>query len=201
MNIVLKNSTETVEVADTVFACEFNEALVHQVLNLTIARGHTGTRAQKNRSAVRGGGKKPWRQKGTDRARAGTRSSPLWRSGGVIFPASPVKRRVKVNRKMFRGAMRCILSELIRQERLHVIAELPMASQKTKELQKALNELNLQDVLLIHHESSTNLERATKNLPQVQFAQPKQLNPNNLLTQDSILMSVSALKQIEEGLA
>ena len=201
MNLVLKNSKESVDVADDVFACEFNEALVHQVLSLTIRRGHTGTRAQKNRSAVRGGGRKPWRQKGTDRARAGTRSSPLWRSGGVIFPASPIKRKVKVNRKMYRGAMRCILSELLRQERLEIISELPSDSAKTKDLRQKLKDLGLENVLLVCHESSPNLELAARNLPNVNVAQPKHLNPNNLLAQERILFSLPALKQIEEGLA
>ena len=201
MNIVLQGSEETVEVADTVFSCEFNQALVHQVLTTTIAKGHTGSKAQKNRSEVRGGGRKPWRQKGMDRARAGTRSSPIWRSGGVTFPASPVQRKIKVNRKMFRGAMRCILSELLRLERLRVIAELPQELTKTKDLRARLKELELLDVLLVNHESNVALERAAHNLPQVVVAQPPQLNPRNLLAQENVLISVPAMKQIEEALA
>ena len=201
MNLTLQNSDETVEVADAVFACEFNEALVHQVLNSTIAKGHTGTHAQKNRAAVRGGGKKPWRQKRMDRARAGSNRSPMWRGGGVIFPASPEQRQHKINRKMFRQAMRCILSELIRQERFTVIADLSIASAKTKELKQKLQELDLADVLLVNHESSKDLELAASNLPQVEVLQPHKLHPNNLFRQDKVLVSLDALKQIEEGLA
>ncbi|MCY4657345.1 MAG: 50S ribosomal protein L4 [Gammaproteobacteria bacterium] len=201
MNIVLRNSTESVEVSDAVFGCEFNEPLVHQVLNSTIAKGHTGTRAQKNRSAVRGGGRKPWRQKRMDRARAGTRRSPMWRGGGVIFPASPIKRNIKINRKMFRQAMRCILSELLREERLVVISDLGLESPKTKELKQKLQDLETQQVLLVDNEPSNNLQLAAKNLPHVAISLPHQLRPTNLLSQEQVLISLGALKQIEASLA
>ena len=165
MNLNLAAGTGTVEVADATFGKEFNEALVHQVVTAYLAGGRQGTRAQKNRSDVRGGGKKPWRQKGTGRARAGTIRSPLWRSGGVTFAARPQDYTQKVNRKMYRAAMRSILSELVRQERLVAIEEFSVEAPKTKQVAAKLKELNLEKVLIVTEEVDETLYLAARNLP------------------------------------
>ena len=201
MNLNLAAGTGTVEVADATFGKEFNEALVHQVVTAYLAGGRQGTRAQKNRSDVRGGGKKPWRQKGTGRARAGTIRSPLWRSGGVTFAARPQDYTQKVNRKMYRAAMRSILSELVRQERLVAIEEFSVEAPKTKQVAAKLKELNLEKVLIVTEEIDEKLYLAARNLPHVDVVDVAAADPVSLVAFDKVLITVSALRKFEEKLA
>ncbi|SHF58200.1 LSU ribosomal protein L4P [Modicisalibacter ilicicola DSM 19980] len=202
MNLNLAGaSAGTVEIADATFGKEFNEALVHQVVTAYLAAGRQGTRAQKNRSDVRGGGKKPWRQKGTGRARAGTIRSPLWRSGGVTFAARPQDYTQKVNRKMYRAAMRSILSELVRQERLVAVEEFAVDSPKTKQLVGKLKELNLEKVLIVTEEVDEKLYLAARNIPNVDVVNVAAADPVSLVAFDKVLVTVSALRKFEEKLA
>ncbi|MFM9270820.1 50S ribosomal protein L4 [Halomonas elongata] len=191
----------TVEVSDATFAKEFNEALVHQVVTAYLAGGRQGTRAQKNRSDVRGGGKKPWRQKGTGRARAGTIRSPIWRAGGVTFAARPQDHSQKVNRKMYRAAMRSILSELVRQERLVAVDAFGVESPKTKQLAAKLGELGLEKVLIVTEEVDENLYLAARNIPNVDVVDVAAADPVSLVAFDKVLVTVSALRKFEEKLA
>ncbi|SEN27034.1 50S ribosomal protein L4 [Halomonas caseinilytica] len=191
----------TVEVSDATFAKEFNEALVHQVVTAYLAGGRQGTRAQKNRSDVRGGGKKPWRQKGTGRARAGTIRSPIWRAGGVTFAARPQDHSQKVNRKMYRAAMRSILSELVRQERLVAVDAFGVESPKTKQLVAKLGELGLEKVLIVTEEVDENLYLAARNIPNVDVVDVAAADPVSLVAFDKVLATVSALRKFEEKLA
>lgn len=201
MNLNLAAGTGTVEVADATFGKEFNEALVHQVVTAYLAGGRQGTRAQKSRSDVRGGGKKPWRQKGTGRARAGTIRSPLWRSGGVTFAARPQDYTQKVNRKMYRAAMRSILSELVRQERLVAVEEFSVEAPKTKQVAAKLKELNLEKVLIVTEEVDEKLYLAARNLPHVDVVDVAAADPVSLVAFDKVLVTVSALRKFEEKLA
>jgi len=201
MNLNLSAGAGTVEVADATFGKEFNEALVHQVVTAYLAAGRQGTRAQKSRSDVRGGGKKPWRQKGTGRARAGTIRSPLWRSGGVTFAARPQDYTQKVNRKMYRAAMRSILSELVRQERLVAIEEFVVDAPKTKQVAAKLKELNLEKVLIVTEEVDEKLYLAARNLPHVDVVDVAAADPVSLVAFDKVLITVSALRKFEEKLA
>ncbi|RDB42010.1 50S ribosomal protein L4 [Halomonas sp. DQ26W] len=201
MNLNLAAGAGTVEVADATFGKEFNEALVHQVVTAYLAGGRQGTRAQKNRSDVRGGGKKPWRQKGTGRARAGTIRSPLWRSGGVTFAARPQDHSHKVNRKMYRAAMRAILSELVRQERLVAVDEITVEAPRTKELVAKLKELNLEKVLIVTEEVDEKLYLAARNIPNVDVVDVAAADPVSLIAFDKVLVTVSALRKFEEKLA
>ena len=164
MNLSLAENKGTVEVTDASFGREYNEGLVHQVLVAYMAGSRQGSRAQKNRSSVSGGGKKPWRQKGTGRARAGTSRSPIWRSGGVTFAAQPQEHSVKVNKKMYRGALRCIWSELIRQERLVIVEELEIKQPKTRLLLEKLRDLGLSETLIVVEKIDDNLRLASRNL-------------------------------------
>ncbi|MBB3191734.1 50S ribosomal protein L4 [Halomonas cerina] len=191
----------TVEVSDATFGKEFNEALVHQVVTAYLAGGRQGTRAQKNRSDVRGGGKKPWRQKGTGRARAGTIRSPIWRSGGVTFAARPQDHSQKVNRKMYRAAMRSILSELVRQERLVAVDAFSVEAPKTKQLVAKLGELGLEKVLIVTEEVDENLYLAARNIPNVDVVDVAAADPVSLVAFDKVLATVSALRKFEEKLA
>ncbi|TDN99775.1 MULTISPECIES: 50S ribosomal protein L4 [Halomonas] len=191
----------TVEVSDATFGKEFNEALVHQVVTAYLAGGRQGTRAQKNRSDVRGGGKKPWRQKGTGRARAGTIRSPIWRSGGVTFAARPQDHSQKVNRKMYRAAMRSILSELVRQERLVAVDGFAVDAPKTKQLVAKLEELGLEKVLIVTEEVDENLYLAARNIPNVDVLDVAAADPVSLVAFDKVLVTVSALRKFEEKLA
>ncbi|MGR4066654.1 50S ribosomal protein L4 [Halomonas sp. LR3S48] len=201
MNLNLAAGAGTVEVADATFGKEFNEALVHQVVTAYLAGGRQGTRAQKNRSDVRGGGKKPWRQKGTGRARAGTIRSPLWRSGGVTFAARPQDHSQKVNRKMYRAAMRSILSELVRQERLVAIDEFTVDAPKTKQLVAKLSELGLEKALIVTEEVDEKLYLAARNIPNVDVVDVAAADPVSLIAFDKVLVTVSALRKFEEKLA
>ena len=190
----------TVEVSDVTFAKEFNEDLVHQVVTAYLAGARQGTRAQKNRSAVSGGGAKPWRQKGTGRARAGTIRSPLWRSGGVTFAAQPQDHSQKLNRKMYRAAMRSILSELARQGRLVVVEDFAVEQPKTKMLVKQLNEYELNDVLIVADEVDNNLYLAARNIPSVDVRDVNGADPVSLIAYEKVLMTVNALRRFEEVL-
>lgn len=191
----------TVTVSEVAFGKEFNEPLVHQVVTAYMAAGRQGSKAQKTRSEVRGGGKKPWRQKGTGRARAGTIRSPLWRSGGVTFAAKPRDFEQKVNRKMYRGAMRCILSELVRQDRLVVVDAFDVAEPKTKSLVAKLNTLGVQSALIVAGEVSENLYLASRNLPKVDVCDVQAADPVSLIAHEKVVVTVDALKKIEELLA
>ncbi|GHB33856.1 50S ribosomal protein L4 [Salinicola rhizosphaerae] len=200
MNLNLAGAAGTVEVSEETFGKEFNEALVHQVVTAYLAAGRQGTRAQKNRSDVRGGGKKPWRQKGTGRARAGTIRSPLWRSGGVTFAARPQDYTQKVNRKMYRAAMRSILSELVRQERLVLVDAFTVDAPKTKQLVGKLNELGIEKGLIVTEEVDEKLYLAARNIPNVDVVDAAAADPVSLIAFDKVLMTVSALRKFEEKL-
>lgn len=190
-----------VELSETAFGREFNEALVHQVVTAYLAGARQGTRAQKTRAEVSGGGKKPWRQKGTGRARAGSIRSPLWRSGGRAFAAKPQDWSQKVNRKMYRGAMQCILAELVRQERLILVEELTVSSPKTKELIAKLKDLNAPKALIVTKEVDENLYLAARNIPHVNVLGTDEVDPVSLIAYEKVIMSVEAAKQFEEALA
>lgn len=194
-------SAGTLQVSDETFAKDFNEDLVHQVVTAYLAGARQGTRAQKNRSAVSGGGKKPWRQKGTGRARAGTIRSPIWRSGGVTFAAQPQDHSQKVNRKMYRAALRSILSELVRQDRLVVVESLDVEAPKTKLLAKQLGDLGLENVLVVADEVTENLYLAARNLAHVDVRDAHAVDPVALVDFDKVLVTVGAVKKFEELLA
>jgi len=192
----------TVAVSDDTFSRDFNEALVHQVVTAYLAGARQGTRAQKTRSEVRGGGKKPWAQKGSGRARAGTIRSPIWRSGGVTFAAKPQDFSQKVNRKMYRAAMQVILSELVRSERLVVVESVSVDSPKTKVLNERLREQGLlESTLMISEEVESNLYLASRNIPRVDVSDAAGIDPLSLVAYEKIVVTVSALKKIEEMLA
>ncbi|MBL3528165.1 MAG: 50S ribosomal protein L4 [gamma proteobacterium endosymbiont of Lamellibrachia anaximandri] len=193
--------SQTIQVSDDVFGVSYNEGLVHQVVTAHMAAARAGTKAQKNRAAVRGGGAKPWRQKGTGRARSGTIRSPIWRSGGVTFAASPRNFAQKVNRKMYRGAIRSILSELVRQERFVTINEFAVSAPKTKELAGKLKELNLKDVLVVAESPDENLYLAARNLYGVDVRDVNEIDPVSLVAYEKVLMTEGAVKKIEERLA
>ena len=195
------NSGAAVAVSDVAFGREFNESLVHQVVTAYLAGARQGSKAQKNRSDVAGGGAKPWRQKGTGRARAGTASSPIWRSGGVTFAARPRDFSQKVNKKMYRAAMQAILSELVRQERLIVADSFAVESHKTKEFVAKLNELKLDNVLIVAGEVDEKLYLAARNVPHVGVTEASAIDPVSLIAFDKVLVTVDALKQLEETYA
>ncbi len=191
----------SIEVADAVFAREFNEPLIHQVVNAYLAGARAGTKAQKNRSAVSGGGAKPWRQKGTGRARAGTIRSPLWRGGGKTFAAVPRDYSQKVNRKAYRAAMRSILSELVRQDRLIVVDRIAVDAPKTKMLVALLGEYGVDDVLIVTDELDENTYLASRNLHKVGLCDVESMDPVSLIGYEKVLMTQAAVKKIEERLA
>nr|WP_239547574.1 50S ribosomal protein L4 [Spongiibacter marinus] len=190
----------TIQVSDVAFAREFNEDLVHQVVTAYLAGARQGTRAQKTRSEVSGGGKKPWRQKGTGRARAGTIRSPIWTGGGVTFAAKPQDHSQKVNRKMYRAALRSILSELARQERLVVVEEMALEAPKTKLLVKSLAELDVKGALIVTEEVTGNLYLAARNLHDVDVRDVNGVDPVSLIGYDKVVVTVAALKKFEEML-
>jgi len=190
----------TVSVSDVAFAREYNEDLVHQVVTAYMAGARQGTRAQKNRAAVRGGGKKPWRQKGTGRARAGTIRSPIWRSGGVTFAAQPQDHSQKVNRKMYRAALRSIMSELARQDRLVIVESMDLEAPKTKLLVQQLGEYGIENVLIIGTEVGENLYLAARNLHKVDVRDVDGIDPVSLIGHDKVMVTVDAVKKFEEML-
>ena len=189
-----------IEVSNATFGRDFSEALVHQVVTAYLAGGRAGTKAQKTRSDVRGGGKRPWRQKGTGRARAGTIRSPLWRGGGQTFAARPQDHSQKVNRKMYRGALQAILSELVRQDRLLVLDKIELGSPKTSEFLAKLATLDFEKGLIITSEVESNLFLATRNVPNVYALDVAALDPVSLVAADKVIMTVDAVKKIEEWL-
>lgn len=191
----------SVEASEVVFGREFNEALVHQVVTAYLAGARQGTRKQKTRSEVSGGGRKPWRQKGTGRARAGTIRSPIWVGGGRAFAARPQDHSQKVNRKMYRAAMQCILAELVRQERLVVVEEFAIAEAKTKAMVAKLAELNADDALVVTEAVETDLYLAARNIPKVDVVDASGVNPVSLVGGEKVIMTVGALKKIEEMLS
>ncbi len=191
-------SGAAVELSDVAFGREFNEALVHQVVVAYLAGGRQGSKAQKSRAEVSGGGKKPFRQKGTARARAGSIRSPIWRGGGKTFAARPQDWTQKVNRKMYRGAMQCILAELVRQERLVLVEELTVSAPKTRELAAKLGELNASRALIVTDSLDENLYLSSRNLPNVLVIEAAQADPYSLVRFKKVVITRDAIKQLEE---
>jgi large subunit ribosomal protein L4 len=191
----------SVDVADAAFGVAFNEPLIHQVVTAYLAGSRAGTKAQKNRAAVRGGGAKPWAQKGTGRARAGTSRSPIWVGGGRTFAAQPRNHEQKVNRKMYRAAMRSVLSELIRQDRMVVVNEITLEAPKTKLLATKLKEYDLDNVLILNEAFDEKVFLAARNLPNVGICDVASMDPVVLIRFEKVLVTVPALKLIEERLS
>lgn len=201
MELQLHNKKDAVTLSDTTFGREFNEALVHQVVTAYMAGGRAGTKAQKTRAQVRGGGKKPWAQKGGGRARAGSIRSPLFRGGGKSFAAVTRDHSQKVNRKMYQGAMRAIVSELIRQQRMVVLPEFGVEAPKTKQLAGKLKELGLENVLIVTEQVDEKLYLAARNLPYVEVRDVTGLDPVSLIGYEKVLMTVPSIRRLEEWLA
>ena len=201
MDIAIHNSSKKVSVSDDAFGASFNEALVHQLVVSYMAAARAGTKAQKNRAAVSGGGAKPWRQKGTGRARAGTIRSPIWRSGGVTFAAQPRDHSVKLNKKMYRVGMRSLISELVRQDRLILIDQLGVTEPKTRQMQARLKELGVDDVLVLTDGLDSAVYLAARNLPHVQVMDIAIVDPVSLIRQEKVLIDEAALKRLEERLS
>ncbi|MGJ0492747.1 50S ribosomal protein L4 [Methylobacter sp.] len=196
-----KDSAGKVEVAEAVFGQSFNETLVHQLVTRYLAGARAGTKAQKTRSDVSGGGTKPWRQKGTGRARSGTMRSPIWRTGGVTFAARPRSYEQKLNKKMFRVGIRSILSELLRQDRLVVSNDILPKTTKTKELAEKLKNVDAKRILIVVDSVDENLALASRNIPYVEVVESINLSPVLLVSADKVIATPAALKQIEERLA
>ncbi len=201
LNVKTAAGAQTMQVSDDVFGAEYKQSLIHQVVTAYMSAARSGTKAQKNRAAVRGGGAKPFRQKGTGRARAGTSRSPIWRSGGVNFAATPRNYEQKINRKMYRGAIRSILSELNRQERLVVVDEISISQPKTKELLGKLKDMELNDVLVVSENPDENLYLASRNLYGVDVRDVEEIDPVSLVAYEHVLVTESAVKKLEERLA
>ena len=201
MDLQLHNSKEKITVSDAVFAADYKESLVHQLVTAYMAAGRAGTKAQKNRSAVSGGGAKPWRQKGTGRARAGTIRSPIWRSGGVTFAAQPRNYTQKVNRKMYRSGIRSIMSELARQDRLVVVEDITVDAPKTKQLLGKLADLGVSKTLIVTETGDEKLYLSARNLPHVEVSDVAGLNPVNLVRYEHVVVTVGAVRAIEEWLS
>ncbi len=195
------HSAAKVKVDEAIFSCDFNESLVHQVVVAYMAAGRQGSKAQKNRAAVSGGGRKPWRQKGTGRARAGTIRSPLWRTGGVTFAASPRDYSQKVNKRMYKKAMQSILSELARQDALVVVETLMMAEIKTKQLAEQLSVFGAKKLLLVVGDDNHNLALSARNLPNVTVMIAAQVSPLHFVGADKVIASVHAIKALQERFA
>ena len=195
------NGAQAIEVSERTFGGEFNETLVHQAVVAYMAGGRQGTRAQKTRAEVTGGGKKPWRQKGTGRARSGSSVGPIWRGGGVTFAAKPQDHSQKLNKKMYRAALRSILSELVRLDRLVVVEDFAVEAPKTKALLGKLNGMGLSDVLIVTEAVDQNLYLAARNLPHVDVRDVQGSDPVSLIAFDKVLVTVSAVKKFEELLA
>ena len=191
---------KSVELSDVVFGCDYNEPLIHQVVTAFLAGARAGSKAQKNRSEVRGGGAKPWRQKGTGRARAGTSRGPIWRGGGRTFAAKPRSYAQKVNRKMYRGAIRTIFSELLRSGRLLLVEDFVTATPKTKEFKQKLTEIGVDDCLIIGKEVDENTLLASRNIPKICVAEWGAIDPVLLLSYQKVVLTQSALAQVEEQL-
>lgn len=193
--------SDSIDVSETLFNREFNEPLIHQVVTAIMAGERAGTKAQKGRSDVRGGGAKPFRQKGTGRARAGTIRSPIWRGGGKVFAATPRNHSQKVNKKMYQGALKSILSELNRQGRLRVVETLGLEQPKTKLLIGKLKELDVTKALIVTKQFDENVFLAQRNVPNISFATTHQLNPVQLIQHEHVVITVDALRELEGALA
>ncbi|HXA93900.1 MAG TPA: 50S ribosomal protein L4 [Steroidobacteraceae bacterium] len=200
MKLKTVNGGGDVSVSEATFGHELNEALIHQVVTAYRATGRAGTKAQKTRAEVRGGGRKPWAQKGTGQARAGSSRSPIWVGGGRAFAARPRDFTQKVNRKMYRGAIRSMLSELVRQDRLVVTSEIALEAAKTKLLASKLASWSLGNVLIVVEALDEKLFLAARNLPHVEVIEAAGLNPLSLVSHDKVLMTVGAVKLVEERL-
>lgn len=201
MKIAITGGSGSVEISNDTFGTTFNEALIHQVVTAYRAGGRSGTKRQKNRSDVRGGGAKPWAQKGTGRARAGTSRSPIWVGGGRAFAARPRDYSQKVNRKMYRAAMRSMVSELIRQDALVIVDSMDMKAPRTRDLVAKLAELKLDSVLILVDKYDQNLCLSARNLPKVDVLDLREINPVSLLRYDRVLATTAALKGLEEQLS
>ena len=201
MDLQIHNSKETIAVSDTVFGLEYKESLIHQLVTAYQAAGRAGTVAQKSRSAVRGGGAKPWNQKGTGRARAGTSRSPIWRSGGTTFAAQPRDYTQKLNKKMYRAGLRSILSELNRQQRLLVVEDITVDAPKTKQMAAKLADLGVTKTLIVTETGDESLYLSARNLPYVEISDVAGMNPVNLVRYDHVVVTVGAIRAIEEALA
>jgi large subunit ribosomal protein L4 len=201
MDIAIHNSDKKVSVSDDAFAASFNEALVHQLVVSYMAGGRAGTKAQKTRSEVSGGGAKPWRQKGTGRARAGTIRSPIWRSGGITFAATPRDFSKKLNKKMYRVGMRSLVSELLRQDRLILIDKLGVTEPRTKQMKARLQELGVNDALLLTDGLDSAVYLAARNIPNIQVMDISIVDPVSLLQQEKVVIDEAALKKLEERLS
>lgn len=202
MKLKVIDGAGELQVSEQTFGREFNEALVHQVITAYLATGRAGTKAQKSRAEVSGGGRKPWSQKGTGRARHGSIRSPIFVGGGRAFAAKPRSYAQKVNRKMYRGAMRAMLSELARQERLSVVNALEIEAPKTKLLVNKLNELGIgQDVLLLIEAHDEKLELAARNLPYVDVLTAASVNPVSLVRHKQVVATLAAVRLLEERLS
>jgi large subunit ribosomal protein L4 len=201
MDIQLANSKSKVSVSDAVFGAEYNEALVHQAVTAYLNGARAGTKKQKTRAEVRGGGRKPWKQKGTGQARAGTIRSPLWRKGGKIFAAVPRDHSQKINKKMYRGALRAIVSELARQGHLLIAEDFTVDAPKTKGLIEKLAKLGTRDLLIVTDAVDQNLMLSARNLPHVDVSDVEGLNPVALLSREKVLVTQAALKKLEAWLS
>ena len=201
MDIAIHNSKKKVSVSDDAFGARFNEPLVHQLVVSYMASARAGTKAQKNRAAVSGGGAKPWRQKGTGRARAGTIRSPIWRSGGVTFAASPRDFSKKLNKKMYRVGMRSLVSELLRQDRLILIESLGVTEPKTKLMEARLQELGVDNALVLTDGLDSAVYLAARNIPNVQVMDIAIVDPLSLVKQEHVVIDQAALKKLEERLS
>ena len=200
MKITTANK-KSIEVSDSTFSAPFNEALVHQVVNAVLSGARSGTKAQKNRSQVSGGGAKPWRQKGTGRARAGTIRSPIWVGGGRTFAARPRDFSQKVNKKMYRAAMRSILSELLREDRLVVLDKFDIKQPKTKEFKKLTKKLKADSALIVNDKFDENLFLSSRNIKNMEYSDVSSINPVSLMKYEKVIINVESLKIIEERLA
>jgi len=200
MKITTANK-KSIEVSDSTFSAPFNEALVHQVVNAVLSGARSGTKAQKNRSQVSGGGAKPWRQKGTGRARAGTIRSPIWVGGGRAFAARPRDFSQKVNKKMYRAAMRSILSELLREDRLVVLDKFDIKQPKTKEFKKLTKKLKADSALIVNDKFDENLFLSSRNIKNMEYSDVSLINPVSLMKYEKVIINVESLKIIEERFA
>ena len=201
MKVTLHGNGESIELADTSFAAPFNEPLVHQVVVAYLAGARAGTKAQKTRAEVAGGGAKPWRQKGTGRARHGSTRSPIWVGGGRAFAARPRNHDQKVNRKMYRGALRAVLSELLRQERLVLVEAFAVGGPKTKEAVQKLADLGVERGLIVVEGFDPNLWLSVRNLPHVDVLEASEVDPVSLVGAERVVMTAAAAKLLEGRLA
>lgn len=201
MDLQILNGSTNVSVNDAIFGCDFKEGLVHQAVTAFMSGARQGTKAQKNRSAVRGGGAKPWAQKGTGRARAGTSRSPLWRSGGVTFAAQPRDYSVKLNKKMYRAAIRSILSELVRQDRLVLVEDFAIAETKTKAMVAKMKEFGEGSMLVVTETGDEALYLSARNLINIDITDVSGLNPVSLVGFDKVIFTVGSIRVLEEWLA